>query len=169
MTLSSILKTKMGDVRESINIMDRTLVCTLYAFCLKSMHLTLSPPFCVVTIIPWIPLIRPWAERAGNNMMRYVSFILLLEWFTTSQRLWVYRISVPYAQKDPRFLFEKRMGQPREFWSLVSTIDGSTLPQDCGRSAMRNTKKLVKDTKKTKKHLKEITFGVPTAQGKQGK
>ena len=27
--------------------------------------------------------------------------------------------------------FEKRMGQPREFWSLVSTIDGSTLPQDC--------------------------------------
>ena len=47
------------------------------------------------------------------------------------QRLWVYRISVPYAQKDPRFLFEKIRGQPREFWSLVSTIDGSTLPQDC--------------------------------------
>ena len=43
----------------------------------------------------------------------------------------VYRISVPYAQKDPRFLFEKRRGQPREFWSLISTIDGSTLPQDC--------------------------------------
>ena len=42
-----------------------------------------------------------------------------------------YRISVPYAHKDPRFLFEKRRGQPREFWSLVSTIDGSTLPQDC--------------------------------------
>ena len=41
------------------------------------------------------------------------------------------RISVPYAQKDPRFLFEKRRGQPREFWSLVSTIDGSTLPQVC--------------------------------------
>ena len=40
------------------------------------------------------------------------------------------RISVSYAQKDPRFLFEKRRGQPREFWSLVSTIDGSTLPQD---------------------------------------
>ena len=62
-------------------------------------------------------------------MMRHVSCILLLEWSTTSQRLWVYRISVPYAQKDPRFLFEKRRGQPREFWSLVSTIDGSTLPQ----------------------------------------
>ena len=57
--------------------------------------------------------------------------ILLLEWSTTSQRLWVYRISVPYAQKHPRFLFEKRRGQPLEFWSHVSTIDGNTLPQDC--------------------------------------
>ena len=28
-----------------------------------------------------------------------------------------------YALKDPRVLFE--------FWSLVSTIDGSTLPQNC--------------------------------------
>ena len=63
--------------------------------------------------------------------MRHVLCILLLEWSTTSQRLWVWRISVPYAQKDPRFLFKKRRGQPREFWSLVSTIDGSTLPQDC--------------------------------------
>ena len=43
----------------------------------------------------------------------------------------MYRMSVPYAQKDPRFLFVKKRGQPREFWSLVSTIDGSTLPQDC--------------------------------------
>ena len=34
-------------------------------------------------------------------------------------RPWLYRISVPYAQKDPRFLFEKRRGQPRELWSLV--------------------------------------------------
>ena len=59
-------------------------------------------------------------------MMRHVSCILLLEWSTTSQRLWVYRISVPYAQKEPRFLFEKRRGQPREFWSLISTIDVST-------------------------------------------
>ena len=60
-------------------------------------------------------------------MMRHVSCILLLEWSPTS--LWVYRISFPYAQKDPRFLFEKKRGQPWEFWSLVSTIDGSTLPQ----------------------------------------
>ena len=30
-------------------------------------------------------------------MMRHVSCILLLEWSTTSQRLWVYRTSVPYA------------------------------------------------------------------------
>ena len=37
----------------------------------------------------------------------------------------------PISQKDPRFLFEKRRGQSQEFWSLVSTIDGSTLPQDC--------------------------------------
>ena len=58
-------------------------------------------------------------------MMRHVSCILLLEWSSTfAQRLWVYRISVPYAQKDPRFLFEQRREQPREFWSLVSTIDG---------------------------------------------
>ena len=26
---------------------------------------------------------------------------------------------------------QKEKGQPQEFWSLVSTIDGSTLPQDC--------------------------------------
>ena len=37
----------------------------------------------------------------------------------------------PMHKKDPRFLFEKRRGQLREFWSLVLTIDGSTLPQDC--------------------------------------
>ena len=64
-------------------------------------------------------------------MMRHVSRILLLEWSTTSQRLWVYRMSVRYAQKDQRVLFEKRRGQPQEFWCLVSTIDGSALPQDC--------------------------------------
>ena len=44
-------------------------------------------------------------------MMKHVSCILLLEWSTTSQRLWVYRISVPYAEKDPWFLFEKKRGQ----------------------------------------------------------
>ena len=72
-------------------------------------------------------------------MMRQVSCILLLEWSTTSQRLWMYRIPVPYAQKDPRLLFEKRRGQPREFWSLVSTIDGSKLGL-CGITAMLYTK-----------------------------
>ena len=71
------------------------------------------------------------ACRRWNFFLRHVACILLLEWSTTSQRLWVYRISVPYAQKDPGFLFEERRGQPREFWSLFSTIDGSTLPQDC--------------------------------------
>ena len=40
-------------------------------------------------------------------MMRHVSCILLLEWSTTSQWLWVYRISVPYAQKDS---YSKREG-----------------------------------------------------------
>ena len=45
-------------------------------------------------------------------MMRHVSCILLLEWSTTSQRLWVCRIPVPYAQKDPRFLFQKRRANP---------------------------------------------------------
>ena len=34
----------------------------------------------------------------------------------------MYRISFSYAQKDPRFLFKKRRGQPREFWFLVSPI-----------------------------------------------
>ena len=32
-------------------------------------------------------------------MMTHISCILFLDWSTTSQRLWVYRISVPYAQK----------------------------------------------------------------------
>ena len=68
--------------------------------------------------------------------MRHVSYILLLEWSTTSQRL--YRISVPYEQKDPRFLFKKRRGQPQEFWYVVSTIDGSTLPQDCVEGTQSN-------------------------------
>ena len=35
--------------------------------------------------------------------------------------VWVYRVSVPYAQQDPRFLFKKRSGQPREFLSLISS------------------------------------------------
>ena len=45
-------------------------------------------------------------------MMRHVSYIFLLEWSTTSQRLWVCSTSVPYAQTDPRVLIEKRRGQP---------------------------------------------------------
>ena len=49
----------------------------------------------------------------GSRMVkRHVSCILLLEWSTTSQRLWMYRIYVPYAQTDPRFLFKQRRGQP---------------------------------------------------------
>ena len=78
--------------------------------------------------VPWFDsgtdlLLRSWI------MMRHVSCILLLEGSTTSQRLWVYRISVHYAQKDPRFLFKKRRGQPWEFWSLIPTIDGSNYPR----------------------------------------
>ena len=34
-------------------------------------------------------------------MIRHISCILLIEWSTTSQRLCVYRISVPYAHKNP--------------------------------------------------------------------
>ena len=37
----------------------------------------------------------------------------------------MYRISVPHAQKDPRFLFEKRRGLPQKCWALGSTIDGT--------------------------------------------
>ena len=35
---------------------------------------------------------------------------------------------VSYAQKDPRFLFERNGVQPQGFWSLVSAIYGSMLP-----------------------------------------
>ena len=37
----------------------------------------------------------------------------------------------PMHKKDPRLLFEKRSDQPQEFWSLVSSLNGSTLPQYC--------------------------------------
>ena len=92
--------------------------------------------------------LNPWFDSGPSLipgswiMMTYVSSILLLEWSTTSQRLWVYRIYVPYEQKDPRSLFEKRRGQPQEFWSLVSTMDGITrnTPGLCGRTAMLNIK-----------------------------
>ena len=57
----------------------------------------------------------------------------------------IYRISIPYAQKDPRFLFEKRRGQPREFWSHVSTIDGSHYP----RTVRKNCYAEHKETGKT--------------------
>ena len=90
-------------------------------------------------------------------MRRHVSCILLLEWFTTFQRLWVYRISVPYAQKDPRFLFEKRRGQPQEFWSLVSTIDGSTLPKDCVEDLLYTEHKETGKTYPKKKKKKKVT------------
>ena len=55
----------------------------------------------------------------------------------------------PMQKKDPRFLFEKRRGQPQDFWSLFSTIDGSKLPR-----SVWNTKKLVKH----KKRSHEITY-----------
>ena len=66
-------------------------------------------------------------------MMRHISCILILEWSTTSQRLPEGCIMIPvsYAQKYPRIIFEKDRGQPWEFWSLVSVIDGTTLLQDC--------------------------------------
>ena len=75
--------------------------------------------------------------------MRLVLCILLLEWSTTSQRLWAYRISVLYAQKDPRFLSEKKRGQRVEFWSLISTIDGSTQKYDYLKICVGNTNMLV--------------------------
>ena len=39
--------------------------------------------------------------------------------------LWVYRRSVPYAQKDPRFLSKKRRGQPRGI--LVSHLNNRSM------------------------------------------
>ena len=73
---------------------------------------------------------RPGLIPGSWIMMRHVSCILLLEWSTTSQRLWVYRIYVPYEQQDPGIIFKKSRGQPRGILSLISTTDGSTLPQD---------------------------------------
>ena len=43
-------------------------------------------------------------------MMRHVSCILLVEFSTTSQRLLVYRISVPYAHKKDPYSHLKRAG-----------------------------------------------------------
>ena len=68
-----------------------------------------------------------------HGLMMHILFILRLEWSTTSQMLLVYRISIPYAHTNPRFLIKRSWGQPRVFWSLISAIDGSTLPQDCVR------------------------------------
>ena len=57
-----------------------------------------------------------------TRVMDYdISYILLLDWSTTSQRLWQYRISVPYAQNNPRILFKKSRGQPQEI--LVSCLN----------------------------------------------
>ena len=80
-------------------------------------------------------------------MMRHVSCILLLEWSTNSQRPWVYRISVPYAQKISQIPVRKEKGATPQI--LVSHLNNRL----CGRSAMRNTKKLVKHTKKKRSNL----------------
>ena len=37
----------------------------------------------------------------------------------------------PLCQKRSQIPNRKEKGATPEFWSLVSTIDGSTLPQDC--------------------------------------
>ena len=43
-------------------------------------------------------------------MMTHISCILFLDWSTTSQRLWVYSISVPYAQKRSKIPIWKEKG-----------------------------------------------------------
>ena len=68
----------------------------------------------------------------------------------------MYRIAVPYAQKDPRFPFEKRRGQPREFWSLVSTIDGSALPQVGVEELLCGTPSIPGKSYKLKKKKKKL-------------
>ena len=60
----------------------------------------------------------------------HVSCILLPELSTSCNRLWVYKVFVPYTQNDSRFLLKESRGQPRRMWSLVFTIDGSMLSQD---------------------------------------
>ena len=37
----------------------------------------------------------------------------------------------PLCTKRSQIPIRKEKGQPREFWSLIITIDGGTLPQDC--------------------------------------
>ena len=58
-------------------------------------------------------------------MVRHVKCILLLEWSTTSQRLWVYRISVPYAQKRSQIPIRKEKGA-----TLGILVEGGTIPED---------------------------------------
>ena len=61
------------------------------------------------------PKVRFWFDSGPGLMpgswimMRHVSCILLLEWSTTSQRLWVYRISVLMHKQIPDS-YSKREG-----------------------------------------------------------
>ena len=105
------------DVHHILHLLP-TVTCHSPRQSLKILHEQVKTPGRHVLLLVTISMVinsGPGLVPGSWIMMRHVSCILLLEWSTTSQRLWVYRIPVPYAQKDPRFLFEKRRGQPREF------------------------------------------------------
>ena len=75
------------------------------------------------------------------------------------------------AQKGPIFLFKERRGQPREFWSLASTIiDGGTLPQDCGKNSYAEHKVKHYKINKNKKQLtkKNAAFVLNLPEGGAG-
>ena len=54
----------------------------------------------------------------------------------------------PMHKKIPDSYSKKRRGQPREFWSLVLTIDGSTLLQDCVEDLLCRTQRNWKNLQK---------------------
>ena len=80
----------------------------------------------------------------------------------------MYRISVPYAQKDPRFLFEKRRGQPREFWSLVSTIDVVHYPRTVWKNSYAEHEVTGKTYNYKKKETKKKGPSVSPVHRKKG-
>ena len=49
------------------------------------------------------------------------SFMHLIPVAHNFERMWVYRILVPSAQKD--VIFKKHWRQPWDFWSLILTIE----------------------------------------------
>ena len=95
----------------------------------------------------------------SHTRFMHVKCILLLQWSTSSQRLWVFRISVPNVQKDPRFLFKKRRGQPQEFWYLVSAIDSTLYPRTVWKNSYAEHERTIKKQSSMLQRGSDVVFG----------